>query len=223
MRVLDTDRRTDSLDLERLIHMQTQLLISLFLQARGLSVGSSLVEEDKLELARELEAKAKAKGVKFILPTDIVLGAFENVYQNATIIYFLFHVHLSHRSAQSSFAPKSALMHIVAFVVLVLAADDCCGFTLPATIPSCPNAFCFLVLFCSRVVAFLPSSFFFLSCNVLASAVAFFRLLSSSCFALYCASAVPFLLSFCNFNRLPFLVLSGIVLVLLLVSFLLGF
>lgn len=85
----------DSLDLERLILAQTQSE-NLFLQARGLSVGSSLVEEDKLELARELEAKAKAKGVKFILPTDIVLGASEKVNQNATIRFFLLHVHLSH-------------------------------------------------------------------------------------------------------------------------------
>ena len=35
---------------------------------------SSLVEEDKLELARSLEAKAAAKGVKIILPTDVVLA-----------------------------------------------------------------------------------------------------------------------------------------------------
>jgi hypothetical protein len=37
-------------------------------------VRSSLVEEDKLELARTLEAKAAAKGVKLILPTDVVLA-----------------------------------------------------------------------------------------------------------------------------------------------------
>ena len=32
------------------------------------------MEEDKLELARSLEAKAAAKGVKLILPTDVVLA-----------------------------------------------------------------------------------------------------------------------------------------------------
>jgi phosphoglycerate kinase len=37
-------------------------------------VGKSLVEEDKLDLARELEAKAAAKGVQFLLPTDVVLA-----------------------------------------------------------------------------------------------------------------------------------------------------
>jgi phosphoglycerate kinase len=37
-------------------------------------VGKSLVEEDKLELAKELEAKAAAKGVQMLLPTDVVLA-----------------------------------------------------------------------------------------------------------------------------------------------------
>ncbi|KAA8499853.1 Phosphoglycerate kinase, chloroplastic [Porphyridium purpureum] len=49
-------------------------MVFTFLKARGLNVGSSLVEEDKLDLAKELEAKAKAKGIKFILPTDVVLA-----------------------------------------------------------------------------------------------------------------------------------------------------
>ena len=34
----------------------------------------ALVEEDKLELAKDLEAKAKAKGVELLLPTDVVLA-----------------------------------------------------------------------------------------------------------------------------------------------------
>jgi len=49
-------------------------MIFTFYKARGLAVGKSLVEEDKLELARELEAKAAAKGVQFLLPTDVVLA-----------------------------------------------------------------------------------------------------------------------------------------------------
>ncbi len=49
-------------------------MIFTFYKARGLSVGDSLVEEDKLALATELEAKAKAKGVDFLLPTDVVLA-----------------------------------------------------------------------------------------------------------------------------------------------------
>jgi phosphoglycerate kinase len=56
-------------------------MIFTFYKARGLAVGKSLVEEDKLELAKELEAKAKAKGVELLLPTDVVLA--DNVFQAA--------------------------------------------------------------------------------------------------------------------------------------------
>jgi phosphoglycerate kinase len=49
-------------------------MIFTFYKARGLSVGKSLVEEDKLELAKSLEAKAAEKGVQFLLPTDVVLA-----------------------------------------------------------------------------------------------------------------------------------------------------
>jgi phosphoglycerate kinase len=49
-------------------------MIFTFYKARGMSVGSSLVEEDKLELATKLEAKAKEKGVEFLLPTDVLLA-----------------------------------------------------------------------------------------------------------------------------------------------------
>ncbi len=49
-------------------------MIFTFFAARGLSVGKSLVEADKLELAKELEAKAAKNGVKFLLPTDVVVA-----------------------------------------------------------------------------------------------------------------------------------------------------
>lgn len=49
-------------------------MIFTFYKARGLSVGNSLVEEDKLELAKSLEAKAKEKGVTMLLPTDVVVA-----------------------------------------------------------------------------------------------------------------------------------------------------
>jgi phosphoglycerate kinase len=49
-------------------------MIFTFYKARGLSVGKSLVEEDKLDLARALEAKAKEKGVQLLLPTDVVVA-----------------------------------------------------------------------------------------------------------------------------------------------------
>lgn len=49
-------------------------MIFTFYKARGLNVGKSLVEEDKLELAKSLEAKAKERGVALLLPTDVVLA-----------------------------------------------------------------------------------------------------------------------------------------------------
>ncbi|WP_019507461.1 phosphoglycerate kinase [Pleurocapsa sp. PCC 7319] len=49
-------------------------MIFTFYKARGLSVGKSLVEEDKLELAKSLEAKAKEQGVELLLPTDVVVA-----------------------------------------------------------------------------------------------------------------------------------------------------
>ena len=49
-------------------------MIFTFYKARGLNVGKSLVEEDKLELAKSLEIKAKEKGVDLLLPTDVVLA-----------------------------------------------------------------------------------------------------------------------------------------------------
>lgn len=49
-------------------------MIFTFFRARGLDVGSSLVEEDKIDLARTLEEDAKKKGVEFILPTDVIIA-----------------------------------------------------------------------------------------------------------------------------------------------------
>jgi phosphoglycerate kinase len=49
-------------------------MIFTFFKARGLNVGKSLVEDDKLELAKSLEAKAKERGVDLLLPTDVVIA-----------------------------------------------------------------------------------------------------------------------------------------------------
>lgn len=49
-------------------------MIFTFYKARGLKVGKSLVEDDKLDLARSLEAKAKERGVSLLLPTDVVVA-----------------------------------------------------------------------------------------------------------------------------------------------------
>ena len=45
-----------------------------FFKAMGYNVGTSLCEDDKVELAREMMAKAEAKGVKFLIPVDNKLG-----------------------------------------------------------------------------------------------------------------------------------------------------
>jgi phosphoglycerate kinase len=45
-----------------------------FLKAQGEAVGKSLVEEDKLELAREILQQAKTHKLKFLLPTDHVIA-----------------------------------------------------------------------------------------------------------------------------------------------------
>lgn len=49
-------------------------MVFTFLKAKGFSVGSSLVEDDKIELAKELMIAAEKKGVALILPTDVVVA-----------------------------------------------------------------------------------------------------------------------------------------------------
>lgn len=46
-----------------------------FLAAQGYKMGKSLVEEDKLDLAKELLVKAKKNKVNMLLPTDLVMAA----------------------------------------------------------------------------------------------------------------------------------------------------
>src|SRR5690625_3638944 len=45
-----------------------------FLKAQGYEIGKSLLEEDKIDLAKELMQKAKDKGVQFVLPVDVVVA-----------------------------------------------------------------------------------------------------------------------------------------------------
>ena len=46
-----------------------------FLKSQGFPIGNSLVEADKLDLARKLIAEAKQRNFRLLLPTDHVLGA----------------------------------------------------------------------------------------------------------------------------------------------------
>lgn len=45
-----------------------------FLAAKGLSIGSSLCESDKIELAKGLLAKAEARGIQLLLPSDTIVA-----------------------------------------------------------------------------------------------------------------------------------------------------
>ncbi|MFH0880160.1 MAG: phosphoglycerate kinase [Lentisphaerota bacterium] len=49
-----------------------------FYRAKGFATGKSLVEEDKIDLAKDLLAKAQAAGVKLLLPVDnVIADAFD--------------------------------------------------------------------------------------------------------------------------------------------------
>ena len=57
-----------------------------FFKAQGLDIGNSLCEEDKLDLANEMVAKARAKGVNFLLPVDNRIGReYDENTQNMVI------------------------------------------------------------------------------------------------------------------------------------------
>ncbi len=70
--------------IEKLLDRVDALLIGggmayTFFKAQGGNIGSSLVEEDKLTLAKELLTQAAAKNVKLLLPTDsIIADKFDN-------------------------------------------------------------------------------------------------------------------------------------------------
>ena len=57
-----------------------------FLKARGLPVGASLVEDDRLELARDVMARAERGGVTLVIPSDVVVAdAFAADAQSRTV------------------------------------------------------------------------------------------------------------------------------------------
>ncbi|MFD1848979.1 phosphoglycerate kinase [Oceanobacillus bengalensis] len=45
-----------------------------FVKAQGHEIGKSLLEEDKLDLAKEFMKKAEEKGVNFVLPVDVIVA-----------------------------------------------------------------------------------------------------------------------------------------------------
>jgi len=65
--------------IENLVARVDRLLIGgamayTFFKAQGLPVGTSLVEDDKLDAAREIMARAKQRGLELLLPTDHVVA-----------------------------------------------------------------------------------------------------------------------------------------------------
>ncbi len=65
--------------INNLMNISTKILIGggmayTFLKAKGYNVGKSLLEEDKIELAKEIMENAKAKNVELLLPVDAVVS-----------------------------------------------------------------------------------------------------------------------------------------------------
>ena len=57
-----------------------------FLKAKGYEIGNSLLEEDKLELAKQFMEKAEAKGVQFHIQTDAVIADEFNAEANTDVV-----------------------------------------------------------------------------------------------------------------------------------------
>jgi phosphoglycerate kinase len=80
--------------LDKLIDFVDSLIIGggmafTLLKSQGASIGNSLVEDDKLELAADFLEKAKQKGVKVFLPEDsIVADKFDNSANVKTVSSF---------------------------------------------------------------------------------------------------------------------------------------
>jgi phosphoglycerate kinase len=65
--------------LERLISIADRILIgggmaNTFLKAQGYEIGDSLLEESKLDVAKDLLTRAQQKGIQFLLPPDVIIA-----------------------------------------------------------------------------------------------------------------------------------------------------
>jgi phosphoglycerate kinase len=61
-------------------------MVFTFYKARGLEIGNSLLEEDRIDMARELMAEAKERNINLILPVDVVVAdAFDNNAHRKTV------------------------------------------------------------------------------------------------------------------------------------------
>jgi phosphoglycerate kinase len=86
-------------------------MIFTFYKAQGLSVGASLVEEDKLELATSLLAKAKAKGVSLLLPSDVVIADKFAPDANSQVCYMFVFPSFTEFNYQYTFSAKYEVAH----------------------------------------------------------------------------------------------------------------
>ncbi|MCX8106780.1 MAG: phosphoglycerate kinase [Ignavibacterium album] len=57
-----------------------------FFKAQGKEIGKSLLEEEKIQLAKEVLEKVKSTGVKFLLPVDVVVAAEFNNDSPALVV-----------------------------------------------------------------------------------------------------------------------------------------
>ncbi|MDD5360505.1 MAG: phosphoglycerate kinase [Ignavibacteria bacterium] len=79
--------------LDNLLNIADKILIGggmsfTFYRAMGLNIGKSILEEDKVELAKEVLAKAKHMNKELLLPTDIIIAdKFENDANTKVIGY----------------------------------------------------------------------------------------------------------------------------------------
>ena len=77
--------------IERLLEKVDNLIVGggmafTFVKANGGEVGNSLIEDDYLQTARDIMAKAKAKGVNLYIPTDAVIAdTFSNDANRQTV------------------------------------------------------------------------------------------------------------------------------------------
>ncbi len=57
-----------------------------FLKAQGLEIGKSLLEEDRIEMAKKILEDARSRGVQLLLPVDcVVADAFDNAANTQTV------------------------------------------------------------------------------------------------------------------------------------------
>lgn len=107
-------------------------MIFTFYRALGMSTGTSMVEEDLVETARGLIAKAEAKGVKLMLPKDVVVAdKFAADAATRTVrVFFQYNFFRTHVMRCCVWLPVTVFFHRTCGPRAVKAARDLKGFIL---------------------------------------------------------------------------------------------